>query len=130
MKYLLVELKIKVQRCIARLFRVPIITAQQKSELAKLLDTEEGKRIMARAITTPLIPQPRKPPPGTKCGKCGSENVLLFRSLLGGAYSGWLKCQEPGCGHQEGVMHYLGRNMVVVEPLPENKELYFTKEEK
>lgn len=65
----------------------------------------------------------------TECPGCKAKGTLNRTYLLmGGPYSGLISCSA--CEWKQGVIEYLGRRMITVEPMPEpvGGLLYYLKE--
>lgn len=56
-----------------------------------------------------------KAPGGYACRGCGMETLERSRRLMGGPWSGVVRC--TGCGRRETLASYLGKAMVEVRPL-------------
>ena len=89
----------------------------KEDDVNNILEDNSVVKNLGRILTQPLIRKKCKPPKGTKCSECGSENVSLYRALVDHWASGLLKCNE--CNNIETVQHHLIKNIVTVEPLDE-----------
>lgn len=76
-------------------------------------------------LTNPFI-QWVKAPVGTQCNSCQSKNVERSVPLLGGRFSGSVRCKD--CGHRESVMSHLAKTCFTVEPLPPGAMPVYTKD--
>jgi hypothetical protein len=56
-----------------------------------------------------------KAPKGSKCPSCGKEALERSKQLMGGPWSGSIRCK--GCGHTDTLVGYLGKTIVEVQPL-------------
>lgn len=57
-----------------------------------------------------------KAPDGEPCPTCGKETLERSKHLMGGPWSGSIRC--TACGHTDTLVGYLGKTMIKVEPLP------------
>lgn len=70
-------------------------------------------------------------PPGVPteldCPRC--KTTKLSRHTTGrSAYSGLVACPNTKCGFRDGVMHFIGKSLFPVEPLPPSPDLFFMPE--
>ncbi len=56
-----------------------------------------------------------KAPKGSKCPSCGNETLERSKHLMGGPWSGSIRC--TACGHTDSLVGYLGKTMIKVQPL-------------
>ena len=70
---------------------------------------------IAAKLSEVFKPKAQKPPTGTVCTGCSSDNITLYRAVFSGPYGGMLKCEA--CGLSESVISHLGKTCFIVEPL-------------
>ena len=80
--------------------------------------TEEEKDKLFMPLGLPLI-RWVDAPEGAKCLGCGKETLERSVPLMGGKWSGSVRCKE--CDYRDSLMTYLGKTIITVEPLPEDK---------
>jgi hypothetical protein len=81
---------------------------------------EQGAVSDMNILAESLMPKEVPAPNGTKCGACGSTNVVRTIIPVGGPYSGYVICNN--CGERETVMSHIGRNMVGIVPFDETRK--------
>lgn len=64
-----------------------------------------------------------KAPEGSKCLGCGKETLERSRTLMGGPWSGHVRC--TACDYHDTLASYLGKTMITVEPLPPGMDQTF-----
>lgn len=72
---------------------------------------------IGRAMIEASLPKWKAAPQGSLCPSCGKETLERSHYLMGGPFSGTVKC--TACGHHDTVVGYLSRTIVKVEPMPD-----------
>lgn len=74
---------------------------------------------LAKILVEPLRRKEVDAPKGTKCPKCGSDNVKVIRSAIDHWSGGDIRCHN--CGNVISVQSYLVQDMIKVEPINEEE---------
>lgn len=73
--------------------------------------------VIGQAMIEAMLPKWKAAPQGSLCLSCGKESLERSHYLMGGPFSGTVRC--TACEYRDTVVGYLSRTIVKVEPMPE-----------